>query len=200
MGIRREKLGHVPRLFDSIPNSIIRQVSPPTVRLPMPRIGGHRSPTVASVQTPWAVLEEACLSIRGQRCRPLAEATLPSGSHVRDRIWRVVLLLKDLKTVKNCLQCLRPVGVMKMSSSVNSIGVSGNSFCPVPIRFRPISRNNAAGLDLGLADWDVPFHSRFLSPGLKFFLLFSEFLPSQSELFHRLAFGPSHQNRECQKP
>ena len=77
MGIRREKLDHVPRLLDATPTSIISQVCPPIARRPLPKIGGHRSPIVAFVRMPWAVLEEACLSIRCQFFRPLAEA-IPS--------------------------------------------------------------------------------------------------------------------------
>ena len=64
----------------------------------------------------------------------------------------------------------------------------------IPLFADPVSVSNPRLLDLGLTDWDVPFQSRFLSLELMLFLLLSEFLPSQSEAFHRLAVGPSHQN------
>ena len=48
----------------------------PTAKPSLPEIGGPHFPIVAFVWMPWAVLEEACLSIGCYLFRPLAEAIL----------------------------------------------------------------------------------------------------------------------------
>ena len=73
----------------------------PTAKPSLPKIGGLRSPTVAFVQRPWDFLEEACL-------RHLAEATPRPGSHVRDKIRRVVLSLVDSRTAKMVFNAFDP--------------------------------------------------------------------------------------------
>ena len=48
----------------------------PNAKPSLPNIGGPRFPIVAFVRMPWAVVEEACPSLRGCLFRPLAEAIL----------------------------------------------------------------------------------------------------------------------------
>ena len=75
--------------------------------------------TVAFVQMPWTVLEEACLLIRGRLFRPLAEAisllvpTFETG-------FAELFFPSGSQNCQNCVQRLRPVRVMKISSSVPS--------------------------------------------------------------------------------
>ena len=65
-----------PKAVESGPSLHHMPVGFPTGKLALPKIGGHRSPTVAFVRRPWVVLVEACLSIRCQLCQSLAAATL----------------------------------------------------------------------------------------------------------------------------
>ena len=121
---------------------------------------------------------------------------------------------------QNRSQRLRPVQVMKTSSSVPSrrlreftllwadpvvalIGTSAAHAPSGPIRFgsglshqRNRSRINAS-LTRSLPSSpevemfrSTQWGQKFLPPGLKFFLLGAEFPRSQSELSHRFAFGP----------
>ena len=146
-------------------------------RRPLPTIGGHRSPTVVFVKTPRAVPEEACLPLRYQRCRPLAEPS-PFGfpRSIQDSAGRSSP--RGSRNCKNRLQRLRSIGVMKMSSSVKAnrrlILLCADSVSVLASMQQVLSQRLR---DLGLADWDVPFHRGFFSLGLKFFLLLSEFLP-----------------------
>ena len=82
----------------------------------------HHCPIMPTslLQLPWAVPEEACLSIRSGLSPPLA--------------WAILLLVPTFETglggsfsprasqnSQNCRQRLRPVGVMKVSSSVGAM-------------------------------------------------------------------------------
>ena len=177
----------------------------PSARRQLPRIGGHRSPTVAFVQTPRPVLEEACLSIRCQRCRPLAEAIplrVPTfetgfgGSFFPSNITKPQKMSPTSSTHRSHEDVL-----LRRSQSASP--GTHSALCRSCFGLSLASTQQVSNqrlLDLGLADKDVSFQSRFLSLGLKFFLLFSGFLPSQPELFHRLAVGPSHQNLDGQTP
>ena len=192
-----------PKVVGFVSNLHHMPVVFPIARLPLPKIGEHRSPTAAFVRTPWVVLDEACLSIRGQRCRPLAETTSLrvstfetgfGGSFFPSRIPKPQKLSSMSSTRRSHEDVLFRRRQSAPPWTHSALCRSGFGLSPASTQ----QVSNQRLLDLELAGWDVPFHSRFLSLGLKFFLLLSEFLPSQLELFHRLAVGPYHQNLDCQ--
>ena len=88
----------------------------PNCKAIIAKIGGPRFPIVALNRMPWAVLEEACLFTSGLLVSTLAEAILLHFP--RSRLAEFVLPLQNPKNCQNCVQRLRPVGVMKRSSSV----------------------------------------------------------------------------------
>ena len=128
-------------------------------------IGVHRSPNVAFVQPPWAVLEEACLSIWCQRCRPLAEAISLRVPTFEDRFfpsnrknrlqrlrpiganWRPILLRTDPGSVCLSLQCSKsrinasltwgwPTGMFRSRAGSVRWGSSSSSSCRSSCRAR----------------------------------------------------------------
>ena len=114
-GVHREKLDHVPRLLDSTPASIIRQVCPQLQSGHCQKLAG----AALTVRCHGLFSKEACLSTRCRWFRPLAEA-IPSRFPRSRQDSAGRSCPQRSENCQNCLQCLRPVGVMEMSSSVGA--------------------------------------------------------------------------------
>ena len=121
----------------------------PIARRRWPRIGVHRSPDVDFVQPPWAVLEEACFSIRCQHCRPLAEATTLRFPTFETGFGRSFFSSRIPEPQKSCsTSSIHRSQLASLSAPYRSgFGLSLASMQQV---------SNQRHLDLGLADWYVP--------------------------------------------
>ena len=91
----------------------------PIARLPLPKNGGHRSPIFAFVPMPWAVLAELVFRFGVNRVNLLLR---PSSSRFpRKRLDSASRpSLRGSQNGENCLRRLRPIGIMKMPSFVES--------------------------------------------------------------------------------